>query len=468
MSSQSSSKSKKLWGARFSKELDPSAKALSYSILTDSKLVLYDIKVNSAHVQSLEKAGILSKKESDSLLACLGAISDEFESGHWELLSENDEDIHSCVERLVTEKLGDLGKKMHTGKSRNDQVMTDIRLYLMDHIDDILHQLVILIHELVDLADANKDQIFPGFTHFQSAQPVLLAHHILAYVEMFTRDYQRFEACFNQVDCCPLGSGALAGNNYPIDREWVANELGFSSISQNSMDAVADRDFMIEFVSSSSILMVHLSRFCEELVLWNSPLIGFVSIGDDFTTGSSLMPQKKNPDMAELIRGKASRVSGHLTTLTQLTKALPLTYNRDLQEDKIPVFDTVETVSLSLSCFTNMIKTLVFQPDPINHALRHGYLNATELADYLVAKNIPFRQAHEFTGQLVSLAVAKGIQLNELTLDQFQSICSDIDDTIFNVLSLTTAIQKKSTIGGTSPSQVQYQIQRVRELFNDQ
>ena len=454
----------KLWGGRFREPLADSAKQLSYTLHSDLRLVFCDIRVNRAHAQSLQRAGVLSKTEMKQLITCLDELYVEFEQDPVKLLGD-DEDIHSCIERNVVERIGDLGKKMHTGKSRNDQVMTDTRLFVKESAEVIMQRVYQLMGVLVEFASGKQDVIFPGFTHFQPAQPVLFAHHMLAYVEMLGRDLTRFEDWHARMDVCPLGSGAIAGNNYAIDREWLAKQLGFSKVSQNSMDAVADRDFLIEFVANCSILMGHLSRFCEELVLWNSPLLGFITIGDAFTTGSSLMPQKKNPDIAELIRGKSSLVAGHLTTLQQLVKALPLTYNRDLQDDKPPVFETIDVVESCLICLVEMIPTISLVPNAIEAALKKGYLNATELADYLVAKQIPFREAHHITGEIVLEAVQQGVGIEDLTLEQFQSYHSDIDADVYEALSLAQAINQKASIGGTAKSQVTKQLARLKETY---
>jgi len=453
---------KKLWGGRFEEGLDPDAKELSYSLHIDKRLAQYDIAVNQAHARALAAKGIFTEDELSSVLACLDDLSDLFSTNEESVLGD-DEDIHSCIERNVTERLGELGKKLHTGKSRNDQVITDTRLFIKDACQDVIQLLITLRFTLWSLAQDHVDTIFPGMTHFQPAQPVLFAHHLLAYYEKFTRDQHRFEFCFDTADSSSLGAGALAGNNYGLDREFIAESLEFSSVTQNSMDTVSDRDFLLEFCSFSSMCMTHLSRFCEEIVVWNSPLLGFISLGDSFTTGSSIMPQKKNPDIAELIRGKAGRVLGHLVSLQHTLKGLPLTYNRDLQEDKELMFDTVDTIQSSLNCFTKMLTTLTLNKEHINKALSQGYLLATDFADYLVYKGVPFRESHEITGKTVNYAVSTQKQLEELTLDEFKQFSSLVEEDVYLALTLESSIKAKSTLGGTATYQVQQQIRRIGE-----
>jgi len=454
--------SAKLWGGRFESGLDPDAAKFSVSLDFDKVLYPYDIRLNMAHSRALQKVGVLSQTEYDTLFAGLSQLRRDMDADLDGLLG-NDEDIHSAIERILTERLGDLGKKMHAGKSRNDQIITDVRMLLKDEILEIRAAIRALIQALVAMAEAHIDWVFPGLTHFQPGQPVLLAHHLMAYVEQLTRDDVRFQAAYVETDVCPLGSGAMAGNTYGLDRQMVATELGFARITMNSMDAVSDRDFMLSFCSSAAICATHLSRLAEEMVLWSSPLIGFVRIGDAFTTGSSIMPQKKNPDIAELIRGKTGRVTGNLVNLLQLIKALPLTYNRDLQEDKPALFDTIETLKTSLRCFAKMIPTLTFQREAIDRALQTGYITATELADYLVRKGVPFREAHEITGKVVLHAETHGIQLTEIGLPELQGFHSEISDDIYKVLSVKDSIEAKNGVGGTATIQVQSQIKRVQE-----
>ncbi len=452
----------KLWGGRFKKPFDNDAKRLSYSLQVDCRLAPYDIRINIAHAKALHQIGYLSDAEVKALTDTLTEVGTHLATPDHTLFA-GDEDIHSCIERLVTASLGDLGKKMHTGKSRNDQVITDVRLYVKDQIHEIVALLNTLRHTLWQLATAHTGTIFPGFTHFQTAQPVLLAHHLLVYVAQFGRDKERFLETLVRTDVCTLGSGALAGNNYGLDRALIAKELGFSAVSTNSMDAVSDRDFMMEFLSNASLCMTHLSRFCEELVLWSSPLIGFVTIGDEFTTGSSLMPQKKNPDIAELIRGKSGRVLANVVGLTHIVKALPLTYNRDLQEDKEMLFDSADTLSLSLLCFEKMLHTVEFNQGPISQALSKGYLLATDFADYLVQKGVPFRDSHDITGAVVAFASEHNKPLEALTLDELQTFSPHIDTDVTQVFDIQLAIDRKNLIGGTATDQVKFQLTQLKE-----
>jgi argininosuccinate lyase len=458
---------KKLWGERFEKGLAPSAIKLSYSVHSDKRLVQYDIRVNQAHAKALEKAGIFTSEESQSVQNCLTQLSHDFQNGAdlANLLVDTDEDIHSCIERLVTDRLGDLGKKLHTGKSRNDQVITDSRLFIKDQCQTVQSLLIQLNQALIQLATRYQSVIFPGFTHFQPAQPVLFAHHILAYIEMFGRDLTRFKAAFETADVCPLGSAALAGNSYGLDRELVTKELGFSKLTQNSMDAVADRDFILEFVAASSFCMTHLSRFCEEIIIWNSPIMNFIQLGDDFTTGSSIMPQKKNPDMAELIRGKSGRILGHLTGLQHTLKGLPLTYNRDLQEDKEVMFDTADTIIESLTCFSEMVATMTLNEDTIRASLETGYLTATEFADYLARKGVPFRQSHEITGKVVNYAIKNSKKLDELTQEEFCQFSTHVDKDVYDAITVEAAIASKNGVGGTAKEQVAAQLKRVSKHY---
>jgi len=454
----------KLWGGRFKKPFDDDAAQFSYSIQIDKVLYPYDIALNTAHALALMGAGIISAEEHSKIVTALAKIKFEMDLGLDELI-QGDEDIHSCIERLLILELGDLGKKIHTGKSRNDQVITDTRLYVKDQCDIIITLLEGLLKALFLQANANDKLVFPGFTHFQTAQPVVLAHHLLAYFEQFERDITRFRAVYASADVCPLGSGALAGNNYELNRELVARELGFGTITRNSMDAVSDRDFLIEFLSASSLCMTHLSRLSEELVLWSSPMIGFVTIGDEFTTGSSIMPQKKNPDIAELIRGKSGRVLGNLTGMLSTIKALPLTYNRDLQEDKVYLFDSAATVRDSIRCMAKMIPTLEFNLNPIAAALETGYILATDFADYLVKRGVPFRESHEITGQVVLFAENHGRTLEQLSLDEFRQFSSVIADDVYAVLTLGASVDAKNVTGGTARRQIQQQLHRIKENY---
>ncbi len=455
-------KNKKLWGGRFKKSLDLSAIELSYSLESDKRLVFYDINVNKAHAKALNKAGYLTDSEFSKLELELEKLAHDFKQNPDKLYS-NDEDIHSCIERLITDRCGNLGKKMHTGKSRNDQVITDTRMFTKDAILRIKNELQHLISTLVDLATTHKDVLFPGFTHFQPAQPILFSHHLLAYCEQFFRDLDRFDSAFNAADYCALGSGAMAGNNYNLDRILIAKTLGFNNITTNSMDAVSDRDFICDCLHACSVVMTHLSRFCEEIIIFTSPLVGFFQLGDDFTTGSSLMPQKKNPDIAELIRGKTGRVHAHWVALQTTLKGLPLTYNRDLQEDKVFLFDAVDTVELSCQCFHKMISTLSLNKVAILEGLHKGYGVATDLADYLVSTGIAFRDAHELTGEIVLYAIENKKQLHELTITEFQKFSTEINDDVFKHITYEAAVAAKSITGGTASVRVNEQLQKIKE-----
>lgn len=438
----------KLWGGRFSQELDGSAKALSYGIDIDKRLFLYDLAVNKAHTKALVGAGILTEAE-------FKAVSDELDllkKKEAEILASElpDEDIHSTVERLLTESIGDLGKKIHTGKSRNDQIATDVRLYMKEACSQLEQKLDALIEVFVSLAKANKELVFPGFTHFQVAQPILLAHHLLAYVEKLKREKVRLLAVYDKADECPLGSAALAGSNYDLDRDLVAKELGFARISQNSMDAVSSRDVIAELIYVCSSIMLSLSGFCEELVLFSSPVVNFIEIGDAFCTGSSIMPQKKNPDIAELIRAKTAKCMGNVVGIQSLLKALPLTYNRDFQEDKTFLFDSVDTLLVSLTCLIGLIPTIRYKKESIQKALNTGHILATELADYLTKKGVPFREAHHITGEVVKKADTLNKQIHELSLTELQAFSDQIEADITDVLSFEAAVNSKRLIGGTS------------------
>jgi len=454
----------KLWGGRFKQDLHHLAKQLSFSVHTDVMLAEYDIRVNQVHAEALYKAGVLSKDEFNTLFSSLSQLMKACQKGDLEIL-DTDEDIHSVIERLVIQDCGELGKKLHTGKSRNDQVATDTRLYVKQQCLLLAQYLLNVQQTFYQMAATYKEQCFPGYTHMQPAQPILLGHYFLAYFQQFNRDRKRIEQVFESADSCPLGSGAMAGNNYQLDRQWVASQLGFSKITDNSMDAVSDRDYQIECLSALSIIMMHLSRCCEELILFSSPQYGFFEIGEAYTTGSSIMPQKKNPDIAELIRGKTGRVTGALMAFLQMMKGLPLTYNRDQQEDKPLLKEGIETVSLCLQVFDGMMHSLVVHKQAIQNALQKGYLEATELADYLTKKNIPFRQAHEITGQIVRFAIDKKKALNQISISEFQQFSGHIQDDIYKVLSIEAAINAKNVIGGTALSQVNAQLKKIQKEF---
>lgn len=452
----------KVWGGRFREPMDSDAMRLSYSLKVDKRLFTYDLALNLAHAQGLSKIGVLTAEELKLIESAIDGLRNRYSLGD-ETLFGDDEDVHSCVERHLVDQIGDVGKKIHTGKSRNDQVVTDFRLYLRDAVDHTLGQIGDLLKALFQLAEQEKATIFPGTTHFQPAQPVTFGHHMLAYFEKFERDFHRFFHNRRSINVCPLGSAALAGSNYPLDREYIASLLGFDSVTRNSMDGVSDRDFLLEFLSNASILMTHLSRFCEELVIWNSPIVGFITIGEPFTTGSSIMPQKQNPDVAELIRGKSSRVIGDLVAMLHCLKSLPLTYNRDLQEDKEMAFDAADTVEVALACMIKMIPTLQLNSKSISAALEKGHLLATEVADYLVGKGMPFRESHEITGKLVMLAESKQCQLWEIGDSDLKAL-SPLFGADFNVwLTFEHAVAQKNVIGGTAIPRIDDELKRIRE-----
>lgn len=452
-----------LWIGRFSKGLHPLAAKFSASIQFDKRLAPYDIQTSLAHVAGLAKAGVLKKAESQKLIRALKQLGREIDRDKI-VFDPALEDIHMNIEGLITKKLGRLGQKLQTGRSRNDQVATDLRLYLKDQIAQIQARLKNLQKILLGLAEENIEVVIPGYTHLQRAQPLLFSHHLLAYVAMLGRDFQRLQEVHQRTDVLPLGSAALAGTSYKIDRAGLARQLGFSGLSANSLDAVSDRDFVIEFLSAAAVVMMHLSRFCEELVLWSTSEFNFVEIGDDFTTGSSLMPQKKNPDIAELIRGKTGRVYGHLMALLTVMKGLPLSYNRDLQEDKEALFDSVDTVKDSLSVFSEMLRNIRVKSAVTNRAAG-GVSLSTDLADYLVAKGLPFRQAHHLTGQIVSHCLKKGGSLTDLTIQEFKRFSKKINGDVYRALNIKSSLAKRDVAGGTAPRRVRQVIQQLKSAL---
>jgi len=452
---------KSLWGGRFSEATDALVQRFTASVSFDQRLYRHDIAGSKAHARMLHHVGVLTEKERDAIIEGLEDIQRDIEAGQFSWLVEL-EDVHMNIEARLTDRIGDTGKKLHTGRSRNDQVATDIRLYLRDDIDDIVAGIGKLQQALLDLAEQEQATIMPGFTHLQTAQPVTFGHHMLAWFEMLVRDKERFLDCRKRVNRLPLGAAALAGTTFPIDREFVARELGFDSIAANSLDAVSDRDFAIEFTAASALLLMHLSRFSEELIIWVSAQFGFIQLSDRFCTGSSIMPQKKNPDVPELVRGKTGRVNGHLVALLTLMKGQPLAYNKDNQEDKEPLFDTSDTVKDCLAVFAGMIPGIKVQPDAMRAAALKGYATATDLADYLVRKGVAFRDAHEVVGKSVAFAIEQGKDLAELSLDQLQQFSSHIEQDVFTVLTLEGSVQARNHIGGTAPAQVKAAIDRAR------
>ena len=437
----------KLWGGRFSGQTDKLALCFHSSISFDSRLYRQDIQGSIAHAQMLGKQGIIPEQDSQAIVKSLAAILSDIESGVLKI-DMNAEDIHSFVESELVSRIGDPGRRLHTGRSRNDQVALDMRMYIKEEIDATRELLAKLLDALLAAAKKHTASIMPGFTHLQKAQPVTLAHHLLAYSQMFSRDCKRLEGCRERTDEMPLGSGALASTSYPLDREFVREKLGFSKITANSIDAVSDRDFCAEFVFCLSLVMTHLSRFCEELVLWSTDSFGFAEISDAYATGSSIMPQKKNPDMAELIRGKTGRVFGSLTCLLTVMKGLPLSYNKDMQEDKEAVFDAVDTVKMSLSIFCGMFETITFNTENMYKSALGGYTNATDAADWLVKKGLPFREAHEITGRLVLYAIKEKKRLEELTLDELKTISPVFDETLYEAISVEACVSARGLLGG--------------------
>ena len=439
----------KLWKGRFLKAENSLAEEFNASIETDRRLYKQDITGSIAHAKMLAKQGILSKDEALAIESSLLEILKDIEAGKIEFTIEQ-EDIHMNIESILTERIGAVGKKLHTARSRNDQVAVDIRLYLKEEITQIITLLEELNGTLTELAKAHQDTVMPGYTHLQRAQPVTLAFHLTAYREMFRRDRRRFDDCYDGTDALPLGSGALAGTTYPTDRDYLATELGFSKICINAMDAVSDRDFALEFLSCCSIAMMHLSRFCEELIIWSSAEFRFVEIDDAFSTGSSIMPQKKNPDMAELIRGKTGRVYGDLMTLLTIMKGLPLAYNKDMQEDKEPVFDAGDTLKDSLRIFTQMIATMKINSQLMEQAAKSGFMNATDAADYLVGKGLAFRDCHEIIGRLVLYCIEQKKAIEELTLEELKGFSEKFEEDIFEKIDIRACISAKKSKGSTS------------------
>jgi argininosuccinate lyase len=456
------SKKNEAWSARFSEPVSDLVKRYTASVFFDKRLAEFDIQGSLAHAEMLAHRHIISPQDYVDIQRGMAQIQAEIGNGDFEWLLDL-EDVHLNIEKRLTELVGDAGKRLHTGRSRNDQVATDIRLYLRSAIDGILGLLRALQLALLELAEQHADTILPGFTHMQVAQPITFGHHMLAYVEMFGRDAERMVDCRKRVNRLPLGAAALAGTTFPIDRERVAASLGFDDVCRNSLDAVSDRDFAIEFCAASALVMTHISRMSEELVIWMSPRIGFIDIADRFCTGSSIMPQKKNPDVPELARGKTGRVNGHLIGLLTLMKGQPLAYNKDNQEDKEPLFDTVDTVTDTLRIFADMARGIRVNADAMRLAALQGYATATDLADYLVKKGVPFRDAHEAVARAVRTCVDRGCDLSDLTLDEMHQFSTLIESDIFKVLTLEGSVAARDHIGGTAPNQVRAAIMHVRK-----
>jgi argininosuccinate lyase len=450
----------KLWGGRFTKETNQLVHNFNASISFDQKFYHQDIEGSIAHVKMLAKQGLLTEEDKDKIVKGLMEIREDLESGALVITGEH-EDIHSFVEAVLTERIGEAGKRLHTGRSRNDQVALDMKLYTRDEIDELTLLVEGLLTELLKLMEVNLDTYMPGFTHLQKAQPITLAHHLGAYFEMFDRDHSRLHDIKKRMNYCPLGSGALAGTTYPLDREYTAELLGFAGPTLNSMDSVADRDYLIELLSALSTISMHLSRFCEEIIIWNTNEYRFVEIDDSYSTGSSIMPQKKNPDIAELIRGKTGRVYGALVSLLTTMKGIPLAYNKDMQEDKELAFDAIDTVKGCLALFTGMISTMTFRKDVMEASAKNGFTNATDAADYLVNHGVAFRDAHGIVGQLVLFCIEKGIALDDMSLEEYKAISPVFEEDIYDAISLKTCVEKRMTIGAPG----QEAMKRVIEIY---
>ena len=452
-----------LWGGRFTKELDQLAYNFNASITFDQKLYRQDIRGSIAHVTMLAKQGVLTEEEKNVIIDGLNGILKDVEEGKLQITTEY-EDIHSFHEAVLIERVGEAGKKLHTGRSRNDQVALDMRLYVRDEIVEIKELVVNLQKVLHKLMKENTATYMPGFTHLQKAQPVTFAHHLGAYMEMFKRDYSRLGDIYERMNYCPLGSGALAGTTYPLDREYTASLLDFNGPTLNSMDSVSDRDYVIELLSALSTIMMHLSRFSEEIIIWNSNEYQFIELDDAFSTGSSIMPQKKNPDFAELIRGKTGRVYAALTAMLTTMKGLPLAYNKDLQEDKEFTFDAIDTVKGCLTLFSGMLKTMTIKKDKMEASAKNGFTNATDAADYLVNHGVAFRDAHTIVGQLVLYCIEKNIALDDMTLEEFKAISPVFEEDIYDAISLETCVNLRNTIGAPGPKAME-QVIAINEEF---
>ena len=442
----------KLWGGRFTKETDQLVQNFNESLSFDQKFYRQDIRGSIAHVKMLAKQGILSEKDRDDIIRGLEGIREDLDSGKLTISTDSGyEDIHSFVEGTLTERIGEAGKRLHTGRSRNDQVALDMKLYIRDEIDELDGLTEGLLREILEIMEKNTETYMPGFTHLQKAQPITLAHHMGAYFEMFSRDRSRLCDIRSRMNYCPLGSGALAGTTYPLDREYTASLLDFAGPTLNSMDSVADRDYLIELLAALSTISMHLSRFCEEIIIWNTNEYRFVELDDSYSTGSSIMPQKKNPDIAELIRGKCGRVYGALVSLLTTMKGLPLAYNKDMQEDKELTFDAIDTVKGCLSLFTGMLSSMTFRKDVMEASAKRGFTNATDAADYLVNKGVPFRDAHGIVGQLVLLCTEKGIALDDLPLEDYKEISPVFEEDVYEAISMKTCVDRRQTLGAPGP-----------------
>lgn len=456
----------KPWGGRFTAPTDEFVEIFTESVSFDQRLAHYDIMGSIAHVRMLAKVDVITKKESEQIIQGLQKIEERINADQFSW-STKLEDVHMNIETALVEAIGDVGKKLHTGRSRNDQVATDIRLYCRDELDLICEKLNDVLNALVALASDHSDTIMPGFTHMQSAQPVTFGHHLLAWSEMLLRDRSRLQDCRKRMNVLPLGAAALAGTSYPINRDYVAEQLGFDGVTQNSLDSVSDRDFAIEFSAAASVIMMHLSRFSEELIIWMSQANGFIDMGDAWCTGSSIMPQKKNPDIPELVRGKSGRVYGDLMSLLTLMKSQPLAYNRDNQEDKECLFDAIDTVKMCLIAYAGLIPTITVNKERMYQMAASGFATATDLADYLVVNGLAFRDAHEVVGKTVQFAIQQNKTLSELILPELQQFSDVIKEDVFAVLELEGSVAARNHVGGTAPEQVKLAITRLKKLINE-
>lgn len=451
----------KLWGGRFSKSTDALVDDFNSSIRFDARMYAQDIKGSQAHAEMLGRQGIIPKTDADLIVKTLGEIKSDIEAGNVEFQIDA-EDIHMNIETILISRIGDVGKRLHTGRSRNDQVALDIRMYLRDEIDEIAKDVEALKSAILDIAEANLETIMPGYTHLQKAQPITLAHHMMAYYEMFRRDGERLVDCRKRLNVMPLGSGALAGTTYDLDRDFVAEKLGFDGVTQNSLDGVSDRDFALELAFDLSVIMTHLSRMSEEIILWSSHEFKFIELDDAYSTGSSIMPQKKNPDVAELARGKTGRVYGDLMGLLTVMKGIPLAYNKDMQEDKEQIFDAVDTVKMCLPVFAKMIATMTVNKDSMLNGAKGGFTNATDVADYLVKHGLPFRDAHAVVGKMVAYCIEKDMVIDSLTLDEFKSFSELFGDDVYEAISLTTCVNQRNLTGGPAIETVKKLIKQYK------
>jgi argininosuccinate lyase len=452
----------KLWDGRFSKSTDPMVDDFHSSIRFDCRMYRQDIQGSIAHAKMLGECGIIPAEDAALIVGTLKEILADIENGKvtFEIGAE---DIHMNIEKILIDRIGDVGKRLHTGRSRNDQVALDIRMLLKEEAAQIKGLLNSLVKCLTDMAEAHLNTIMPGYTHLQRAQPITFAHHLMAYVQMFLRDIDRLTDCCRRMNVMPLGSGALAGTTYPLDRAFVARELGFDGITENSLDGVSDRDFVLEFASALSILMMHLSRFSEEIILWSTHEFSFIELDDAFSTGSSIMPQKKNPDIAELVRGKTGRVYGNLMALLTMMKGLPLAYNKDMQEDKEAIFDSIDTVKMCLPVFTQMVATMKVKSDKMLAAAKGGFTNATDIADYLVKKGVPFRDSHGIIGKMVAYCIEKGISIDELSMEELKVFSDRFDEDVYDAIALETCVNERKLPGGPAAESVQESIRKARE-----